>query len=275
METKQAIDMFIASKAAKGLSERTIEFYRSDLNRYAQVFPELPDDAFKIEAFIGAIKGTQETRHGYYRAIRVLYNWLEKRLQVFNPMKLVEAPRLRPKVMATLEVADLNLLLLFLDNKTPRDKALLTLLLDTGIRASELASLRSQDIFRDYIVVDGKTGAGKVPISPMTQESLILLKPNHDGYIFYGQHGKLTRSGVYRVVRKSLQQIGITGSKLGSHRLRHSFGRHFLANGGDIRSLQRILRHSSIKTTERYASLADSEVAEKHRQFTPLRRVYA
>lgn len=278
MKTVQCIEMFIATKRARGLSERTIEFYSSNLHRFAQVHPELPGDAFMIESFIGAIPGTQETRHAYYRCLRALYNYLLKRhLIETNPMILVEAPRLPRKVMPTLESLDINLVLIFLVTKSVRDRALITLLLDTGIRSGEAVNLRVSDVHDGYVLVTGKTGQRKVPISEATQQSLDNLIDMFDSssYVFMGQHGRLTRSGVYRIVRQAMRQIGANGHKLGAHRLRHSFGRHYLVNGGDVRSLQLILGHSNITTTEKYASLADSEVAEKHRQFSPLRRVYA
>jgi len=179
--------------------------------------------------------------------------------------------------MPTLEAIDINLLLLFLGAKPLRDRALITLLLDTGIRSGELVGLRVGDIRDGSILVTGKTGQRKVPISEPTQGLLNQLTYMLDisSFVFVGQHGRLTRSGVYRLIRQCHKQVGVFGSKLGAHRIRHTFGRHYLVNGGDIRSLQLILGHSNIHTTEKYASLADTEVAEKHRQFSPLRRVYA
>ena len=94
-------------------------------------------------------------------------------------------------------------------------------------------------------------------------------------FVFWGQHGKLTRHGVYFITKRCLKQIGVTDRKLGGHRIRHTVGRDWCANGGDLQSLRLLLRQSTLVMAMRYASLADAEVAEKHRQFSPLRRVYA
>ena len=186
-------------------------------------------------------------------------------------MVSVTPPRLKPKVMPTLEKNEISLIDLFTTSQ--RDNAVLSLLLDTGIRASELTSLRFQDIKLSVncITVSGKTGQRIVPISEFVAEMLLSQPNQKDGYVFHGHKGKLTRSGVYRIVSRALRRIGIVGPKLGPHRLRHTFGRQWMAMGGDTRSLQLILGHSNIKTTEKYANLDFNDLSAKHRKFSPAR----
>ncbi|GAI85846.1 unnamed protein product, partial [marine sediment metagenome] len=94
--------------------------------------------------------------------------------------------------------------------------------------------------------------------------------------VFPGSGGKpYSRHSVYRLIRKLMKQADIQGPKLGPSRLRHAFGKGYLVNGGDIRSLQQILGHANITTTEKYASLNLNDVITKHHQFTPLRSAHA
>ena len=72
-----------------------------------------------------------------------------------------------------------------------------------------------------------------------------------------------------------MQRVGIKGPKMGPHRIRHAFGKNYLVDGGDLRSLQEILGHADIKTTEKYASLNLTDIIKKHRKFSPLRAARA
>ena len=96
-----------------------------------------------------------------------------------------------------------------------------------------------------------------------------------DEYLFHGQRGPLTRRGIYRIVRRYMSKAGIGGPKLGGHRLRHAFGKNYIVNGGDLRSLQEIMGHASITTTQKYATLNLTDTVEKHHRFTPLRAAHA
>jgi len=268
MKTVKAIHLFMANRRMKGLAVSTLKQYSQQLSYMLNFSNKLITDPAKLEAIILSIKGTQETRHSYYRTYRTFYNFMDRRCHIPNPMKSVEPPRLKPKVMPTLETNELSLLSLF--TRDARDNALITLLLDTGIRTSEATSLQQDNIKEGYIIVRGKVGQRTVPISPVVRSALLNLPKYEDGYVFHGHSGKLTRSGAYRVVRQALERVGITGSKLGAHRLRHTFGRHWLTLGGDLRSLQIIMGHSNIRTTEKYASLVFDDVAVKHKQCSPV-----
>ena len=85
-----------------------------------------------------------------------------------------------------------------------------------------------------------------------------------------GQKGPLTRFGIYRIVREHMEKAGIKGPKLGPHRIRHAFGKTFLAEGGDLRSLQEIMGHTSMKPLEVYLrTVAADDAIEVHRQVRP------
>jgi len=150
--------------------------------------------------------------------------------------------------------------------------------IDSGARASEIATLCKETIYEDTIKVDGKTGQREVPISEETRQLLLALKST-DGkseYVFLNARGRpLTRYGIYQIISGYMRQAGIDGPKVGSHRLRHGFGKNYLVNGGDLRSLQKIMGHASITTTEGYTELAIDELVAMHHKFTPLRSVHA
>jgi len=278
MKTAEAVRLFMTNCELKGLSASTIKQYRQQLSYLAEAFPKLPTTPEAIETLLARIDATPETKHSYFRTYRAAYNFLDKRHKTGNPMLNVTAPRLKPKIMPTLEMSDIGLLPIFIKNDVTkytaavvqaRDLALISLLLDNGIRSGEATGLKREDIKEHYIKVKGKVGERIVPISDSVVKLLLDLPDYDDGYVFHGHRGKLTRSGVYRIVKKYLTKIGITGDKLGGHRLRHTFGRQYLVLGGDLRSLQIIMGHSNIQTTEKYASLSNEDVMQKHNKYTP------
>lgn len=267
MKTVEAVQLFMTNCELKGLSAKTIKQYRQQLSYLSKAFKKLPTKPEQIETILSSINATRETIHSYYRTYRAAYNFWDKRYKTGNPMLNVTPPKLKSKVMPTLEASDLNLLYIF--STKGRDKALISLLLDTGIRASEATNLKRDGIKEGYIIVDGKVGQRTVPISDFVTSMLLSLPQREDGYVFHGHSGKLTRSGAYRIVNRTLQRIGITGPKLGPHRLRHTAGRQYLVLGGDVRSLQMILGHKNIKTTEKYTSLTLEDIKQKHKKYSP------
>lgn len=270
MRTEEAIEKFLANCKARGLRPKTLEWYQTRLGRFARACPEIPTELEPIECFLGDSGGSQETKHGNYRALKAFFRFISQRLDISNAVEKVAPPRRPKKVMPTLEPMELFMLLNMAIS--PRDRALLTLLIDSGARAAEIAGLRWQDIRTETIRVNGKSGEREIPISDETRRQLLGL-PRKGEHVFMGVHGPLTRSGIYRVVRQCMTRAGISGPKLGPHRLRHSFGKGYLVAGGDLRSLQEIMGHADIKTTEKYASLNMKDIITKHNLFTPLNLV--
>lgn len=270
VRTRALVAEFLNSRYAKGLSSITIEWYRAHLERFASFHTNLPRKPQEIESFLVTTKGEPETKHAYFRAIRAFFNFVCSRYEVPNPMAKVEAPRCPEKVMPTLE-AD-QLLKLLEAARSERDHAVLTLFIDSGIRSSELATLRKDKVKQETIVVKGKSGEREVAISEETRLLLLDLATRTEGdYVFCGRKGPLTRSGVYKIVRDCMEKAGLGGPKLGGHRIRHAFGTNFLGGGGDIRHLQVLMGHRRIGTTQKYARLLSNSVIARHHQFTPLK----
>lgn len=278
MKTLAAIQAFLYSRRSLNRRPATIRWYRRNLDRFAAFCPDdLPSEPEPIEQFLASVVSDEkdESRHGYYRTLKALYRFICKRYRLPNPMDFIDAPSRHKKVQPTL--TSQQLLSLLAEVQSPRDIAMLSLFIDSGARVGELASLRKYNIFDDYIKVDGKTGEREIPISEETRRLLLTLIANNgeSDYVFQGQRGPLTTSAIYHLVQRYMRQAGISGPKMGPHRIRHAFGKHYINNGGDTRSLQEIMGHANIATTQIYTRLSRNELVAKHHQFTPLRSVHA
>ena len=275
IRTDQALREFINSRISANLSPRTIEWYEDRLNPFVKSCPNLPRRPEPIEDFLTSVRGSPETKRDNFNALRTFFRFICQRHRIPNPMEAVTPPR-RPKTrMATLEANELMMLLGSADGL--RDRAILTLIMDNGMRAGEVCSLLKYNIKKETVVVCGKTGWREVPISDETRELLLqAAAESPDERVFHGDKGTpLSRFGVYRIVREHMEKAGIKGPKLGPHRIRHAFGKNFLVEGGDLRSLQEIMGHTDLKTTQKYAALNLTDIIKKHRKFSPLRAAHA
>jgi integrase/recombinase XerD len=274
MRTEQALQEFIASRVAANLSRATISWYEDRLLPFARSCPTFPRRPEPIECFLATIQGSPETRWDVYRALKTFFKFMSSRRRLPNPMDAIKPPR-RPKtLMPTLE--SFEMMQVLNGAEVPRDRAILTLIMDNGVRADEVCSLLKHNIRQETVVVHGKTGWREVPISEETRRLLLqIAATSPDDHVFHGHKGPITRHLIYAIVRRALERAGIKGPKLGPHRIRHAFGKNFLVQGGDLRSLQQIMGHADIKTTEKYATLNLTDIIKKHRQFSPLRGVHA
>lgn len=300
METRVAIDSFLLDRKARNLSPRTVEWYQQRLDPFAQRYPELPQEPEPIREFLRELDGRSDaTKHAYYRGLRALYNFVDEeygfpvhRLPVLgrrnregNPIRRVAAPKVRPKAMRSLDLGELHTLVSFSEDSAGegrwalRDRTILSFLGDNGVRVGELVGLTWQHLNRVTVYVEGKTGEHEVPLGPEVHGLLRKLKAWNDAnlgpsdYVFLGNKGRkpLTRSGIYKVVRQAFERAGFTGERLCPHTLRHTFARNWIAEGGDERTLQRILGHKSMQTMQCYLNLNTEEMIRQHRRFSPLR----
>ena len=278
MNTAAAVQAFLYSRRSLNRRPGTIRWYEKNLRRFTAFSEELPTEPEPIEQFLAEVVPDQQeqTRHGYYRTIKALYRFTCRRRRLPNPMDLIDPPARHKRVKASLTARELMLLL----TKPPgaRDMALLTFLVDSGCRAGEAVSLRKQNIYEGYVVVEGKTGQRFAFISEETRRlllNLVAINNVSSDHVFLGQRGVLTTSGIYRIVNKYLRAADIFPPKMGPHRLRHAFGKNYILNGGDTRSLQEIMGHENISVTEEYVELSQKDVQGKHHRFTPLRSAHA
>lgn len=218
------------------------------------------------------------TVNHYYRVLRVFFGWLvEESLIAENPINRIKAPKVERKVVKALTSKETELLLQTCSGRSRvdvRDRAILSLFLDCGLRISELAglSLDDLDLNNASLLIHGKGGKQRiVRIGAKAQKALwrYTLVRGESDHLFINRGGEPL--GVYGV-RALITRLGErAGVKVHPHKLRHTFAVSFLRAGGDVFSLQYLLGHSTLQMTQRYLqSLNADDAANAHRKFSPL-----
>lgn len=204
-----------------------------------------------------------------------------------NPMELIETPKTGRKLPDTLSIDEIDALILAIDltsNEGERNRAMLETLYGCGLRVSELVSLKISDLFFDegFIKITGKGNKQRfVPIGNLTQKYIYIYKDNirthlkikkgHEDTLFLNRRGsQLTRAMLFTIIKDLATKIELNKS-ISPHTLRHSFATHLLENGADLRSIQLMLGHESITTTEIYVHLDRKFLTEVMNTFHPRR----
>ena len=245
-----------------------------------------------IRAFLGHLDGFQYSAATMARKIATLrsfYRWLDKQSLVpANPMLLIRTPRQNKRLPKAITVEQVEKLLSAPDDKAllgARDRAILETLYSTGIRVSELVGMNRGDIDEtgQALIVRGK--GKKERIVPLGSHALAaiahyLIKLDQyqreqgqpitaDDPLFINKHGgRLSTRSVRRKVSKYLAEAGLDPS-ISPHTLRHSFATHLLDNGADLRSVQELLGHQSLSTTQVYTHLTTQRMREAYDQAHP------
>jgi len=273
LNTAEARASFLAARL--GLSPLTLQQYAKTLDHLVRECPELPEGPEPVRRAL-SLAGSVWVRVGWWRVWRAFFRWCKWEYGTPNPMDRVERPRPPEVEMRALEPEELATVLAAAPRL--RDKALLALALDCGVRGSEFGTLRVLDMGSDTIRVFGKgSKQARIPLSPETRHLLHLLasqngKEGPQSLLFPGRDGKpISRHAVYRIVRRCMERASIPGPKRGPHCLRHSLGMNFIASGGDAFSLRRVMRHRDISTTQQYVNLSLHQVVEQHHKHSPLR----
>ncbi len=220
----------------------------------------------------------------YVAVIKAFFQWcVNEELITVSPAARLKKPQLPKKIRPTLSPEQIERLLAACDTETRagfRDYVMLLVLLDTGMRVSELCGLRLSDVHPRYVKVDGK-GQKQREIGLHPDVSKLLWKYIHkcravfrgqSDYVFVGEKGPLTVSGVETIFDNLARRSGIVGVPITPHVLRHTFAKRYLKNGGDLFKLSRELGHSSVQVTGNiYLSDFKSEDArEVHDRFSPI-----
>jgi site-specific recombinase XerD len=274
VSTAQAIGAFIASRRAANAAPATITWYTYMLRPLERAHKALPDRPEQLESVLAGLVGySAASKVDHYKAMRIFYRWTARRIGWPNAMEEVRQPLRRktlPKALTDLQIDQL----LWNARTRPRDHALLTLLLDTGARIGEAASLSRRDVLtgapgEHAVRLSGKTGDRMVPISDETHRALAKL-PWHARHLWLTRTGKPASTDLLtKSVRAALRRANIHG---GPHALRHTFGKLYVMHGGDLFSLQRLLGHSQISTTRIYVELAQADLQIQHAKFSPIAR---
>ena len=222
-----------------------------------------------------------------YSSIRGFHQYLcHLRLSQQDPSQLLIPPRQSRKLPITLLVEEINLIIDAIDMKKKyylRDRALLSTLYASGLRVSEIINLKIQNVmFNEAVIrVFGKGNKERiVPIGKIALEHIKLYitlfrtklskKGKSNGNVFLNSRGiKLSRMTVWNILHENTIRAGIN-KKVSPHVFRHSFATHLLEGGADLRSVQAMLGHSNITTTQIYTNVDKSYLKEIHKQFHPL-----
>lgn len=282
-------------KIEQGLSQNTIDNYSFDIERLCQFL-----DENQIE--VSPIKISEETiqqfiyeisKHVNPRSQARIISGLKSFFSYLifedyrtdNPLELIETPRIGRKLPDTLSVEDIDRLIGAIDLSTPegeRNRAMLETLYGCGLRVSELTTLKISDLFFDegFLKVTGKGNKQRfVPIGDLTQKyieiyrksirSHLNIQKGHEDTLFLNRRGKqLTRAMIFTIIKDLATAINLN-KIISPHTLRHSFATHLLENGADLRSIQLMLGHESITTTEIYVHLNRKHLAEIMNSFHP------
>jgi integrase/recombinase XerD len=278
----------------KGASRLTIEAYSHDLNRFVnlvrgrgiqKVVDVTPDE---IISYLEQVKKDGLNARSVNRglaAVRGFFKFLlrEKKLDA-NPVVNIGLAKVWARLPDTLSKEEMNLLLAQPGVKNPaaiRDTAMMELMYATGIRVSEIITLTMNSVNWQvgYLVVMGKGGKERiVPIGRsaynclfeyVNQERAKFMKGQRTNVLFLNRSGAgLTRQGFWKIVRRYVLRAGIN-KKVHPHTFRHSFASHLLEGGADLRSVQIMLGHADIATTQIYTHITRERLKSIHKRYHP------
>ena len=272
----------------KGLSKNTALAYRTDLNTYLKFLEEKKINYetithLEITDFLWYLKTSDFKPRSIYRmieSIRQFYKFLiAENFIKTDPTINLTAPKvdlILPDMLTNEEVTKLLNSVSGTDNLSIRNRAMLELLYATGLRVSELISLKFSniDIEECYVKIFGK--GNKERLVPFGQKAQLYLKRylrirnnTKSEFIFLTRLNKpISRIEFWRQLKQIALKAGIT-KNITPHTLRHSFATHLLTGGADIRFVQEMLGHSSISTTQIYTHISQERLKEQHKKFHP------
>ena len=286
-------------KIERGLSENTVQNYCFDVKKLINYLEEneITVTATKINKYtiqeflyhISKFKNSR-TQSRIISGLRSFFDYLIfENYRKDNPLEQIETPKIGRKLPDTLSIEEIDKIINSIEPKNNldhRNKTIIEILYSCGLRVSELINLRLSDLFfkEDFIKVTGKGNKQRfVPIGKNTQKivstyidsqrSLNKISPVYSDIIFLNRYGrKLTRAMIFTVVKKTAEKAQIK-KNISPHTFRHSFATHLLENGADLRSIQMMMGHQSITTTEIYMHLDKKHLRAVINQFHP-RKVY-
>ena len=280
----------------KGLAVNSIISYKRDLKSYIKFLFEEKEMSnwndvtrLQIIQFLSFLKNQNKSAKTLARhtaSIRCYHQFLQKeKITKTDPSSHIESPKLEKSLPKALSMEEVDGFLNSCKENTPydiRDKAIIELLYATGMRVSELIDLHNDSLYIEmqFVRCIGKGNKERiVPVGGAALEALErylqLSRPKlsnskkRSDHLFLNHRGqKLTRQGLWKIMKARVSAAGIS-KNITPHTMRHSFATHLLMNGADLRSVQEMLGHADISTTQIYTHITNVRLKDVHKQFHP------
>ncbi|RLF04751.1 MAG: tyrosine recombinase XerD [Thermoprotei archaeon] len=267
----QLLELYIAHLLARNRSPSTIKTFKSLLRRFIEYLgnKHVKDaTTWDVDAFLAELRASGYSERSIYTAAVAVKRFMEY-LGLGSNLRGFELPRRPHELPRYLTPEEVEAMIDAADNL--RDKLIVSMLYSTGMRVSELVSIKVSDVNLEErsIRVRGKGGKERVVFFNGKTYSILVeylkrVRPNE--YLFPGRRGgHLHYVTVERVVRALARAAGI-GKRVTPHVLRHSFATHSLTQGMDIREIQELLGHASLKTTQVYTHVVKRKLLEDYRR---------
>ncbi len=291
------VDEFLAHLSLeRGYSRKTIEAYAADLNDFLGFLEEkglLRLEDLKTPYILlylarlrqrGLAPETIARRlsalRGFFRFLALEHGFSE------NPLAVIEGPKLSRKLPVVLSPEEVERLLSAPDEKTPtglRDRAMLELLYASGLRVSELVGLKLFDLNLEvgFVRVKGKGEKERlIPLGEIAKETIkrylkearpkLLGRLAEEPHLFLNRRGRpLTRQRFWQLIKTYALKAGLNPKEISPHVLRHSFATHLLERGADLRTVQMMLGHANLATTQIYTHVQAETLRRVHEKYHP------
>ncbi len=288
---RTAVNAFLGRCKAKNLSPRTLEYYTQRHNAFLKWIDECrpgltpeqttPNDVRLYLSYESDRKGASLNRHAFV-SVSVLLRWLftEEYIET-DPTARIEKPKAPNKIITTFSNQQIENLINSCGNDFVgcRDRAMIMVLMDCGLRASEAFSLTLDDINWNDCMLLVRSGKGNkdraVPFGQTCRKSLSDYI-NRRGVLdtstlLVSSYGRpLTRYTLGDLLEKRCKKLGIEGVRLSAHTFRHTSAIQLLRNGADAFSVQSFLGHSTLDMTKRYCNLVESDIKNMHQRCSPM-----
>lgn len=292
MQWNEALAQYrIYLKLERNLSENTISNYIRDIEKLRSMFSDVSPNKITSEQvrefnYENGKKYAVRSQARILSGIKSFYEFMiEEEWIEINPTTLISAPKIGSNIPDTLSTKEIDKIIAAIDLSAAhgeRNRAIIELLYGCGLRVSELTEIKISDLFfdEDFIRVLGKGNKQRlVPIATYTQKIINIYKdqvrvhqkiqPKFSDHLFLNNRGgKLTRVMIFTIIKKYVELAGIK-KNISPHTFRHSFATHLLENGADLRSIQLMLGHESITTTEIYMHIDKKFLRENIEKFHP------
>lgn len=282
-------------KIERGLSKNTIDNYSFDIERLClflnqnsiQVSPiNIKEEALQQFIYSVSKEVNPRSQARIISGLKSFFSYLIfEDFRTDNPLELIESPKTGRKLPDTLAVEEIDAIISAIDlssNEGERNRALLETLYGCGLRVSELVALKISDLFFEegFIKITGKGNKQRfVPVGDLTQKYIAIYRNNirnhlniqkgFEDTLFLNRRGRqLTRAMIFTIIKDLTVKINLN-KKISPHTFRHSFATHLLENGADLRSIQLMLGHESITTTEIYVHLDRKFLTEVMNAYHP------